>query len=381
MVRMNYNIKISTLVVVGLLFGFTFNAPIQYFVNPLRYFLLGIFLIGALLTIKNNIQQYNVNYAVLFFVIVLGLISLIFTESSLDIAIKELYVNLVMMLGFFAYCYYDKFKKLLLFLIVINFLVMLIDLYNGTYLFNFNLIENYHQVDRGKGLFSYSKEAGAFTIFAALLFRNDKYTILIILLSSIMTGSRSAMIFVFLIFVVDFLFDIVRNLNFKFFLYSILIMLFFSFLTYLYFLENISMWHRLISSFELNSSGHEYRFHIWNEYLQVISNFNVSHLLFGNTGFVNVFLGNGAENAYLTVIVNSGILVLLIMYLPMVLFAFLSIVNFRLFYPFILLLIIFQFGRQGLGWADGILLWAYIYHIIYSPYFKNTLRSLTIHAK
>ncbi|MGJ0302822.1 O-antigen ligase family protein [Aliarcobacter cryaerophilus] len=314
----------------------------------------------------------------LYFILLLTAISLTFSSMPKDVAIKELYVGISIILGFFAFLYFDKFKSILKILILINFLVMINDVYSGEYLFNFDPIGNYYQIDRGKGLFGYSKSAGAFVIFAALIFRKDKSIMFIILLSSIMTGSRSAMIFVLLVFLTDYLIDIKQNITFKQVIYFLSIILIGGFLVYLYFLDHMGMWYRIEGSFNFSDSGtHGYRFYIWNEYLKVVNDFNVFHLLFGNTAYTNNYLGNGAENAFLTVLTNNGLIMFLIFFVPILFFSVLSMINFRLFYPFILLLGIFQFGRQGLGWADGILFWAYIYSILYSDYFQSILSRIT----
>lgn len=368
-------VEISTLVILGLLFGFIFNAPIQYCCNSIRFIFIGLLFIGITLTIKKHLYEksYINSYMFLYFIIVLYMISLIFSSMPKDIAAKELYAGVSMVLGFFTFLYFEKFKYILKILILINFLVMINDVYSGEYLFNLHPISNYYQIDRGKGLFEYSKTAGAFVIFATLIFRQYRTTMFVILLSSIMTGSRSAMIFVLLVFLIDYLIDIKKNITFKQVVYFLSIVLISSFLIYLYFLDHMGMWARVQESFDFNNSGHMYRFYIWNEYLKVINDFNIFHLLFGNAAYANNYLGNGAENAFLTVLANNGLIMFLIFFIPILFFSVLSIINFRLFYPFILLLCIFQFGRQGLGWSDGILLWAYIYSILYSDYFQSIL--------
>jgi len=376
-------VKISTLIVFGLLFGLIFNAPIQYCCNNIRLMYIGLLFIGITLTIKKHLHEksYIDSYIFLYFIIVLSMISLSLSTMPKDIAVKELYAGISIVLGFFAFLYFEKFKSILKILILINFLVMINDVYSGEYLFNFDPIGNYYQIDRGKGLFGYSKSAGAFLIFAALIFRKDRTTMFVILLSSIMSGSRSAMIFVLLVFLIDYLIDIKQNITFKQVIYFLSIMSISSFLMYLYFLDHIGMWYRIQGSFNFSDSGtHGYRFYIWNEYLKVINDFNIFHLLFGNTAYANNYLGNGAENAFLTVLANNGLIMFLIFFVPILFFSVLSVINFRLFYPFILLLGIFQFGRQGLGWADGILLWAYIYSILYSNYFQTILSRITKQA-
>lgn len=376
----NYNnafsIKLSSIVVIGLIYGLVFNAPIQYCCNYIRIAVTVLLLIGVLLTFVSDYKDklYIYNYIFIFIIAILGLISLNITTMPYEAGIQSLYANLSIIFGFFAFRYYEKFKKLLLFMIYINFLVMLFDVYSGEYLFNFDPIGNYYQEYRGKGLFSYSKEAGSFMIFAALIFRNNRATLILIFLSSIMSGSRSALVFVFLLLLIELFFELKRHFSAKKILAIWFIICVTFILAYIYLIDHPIMVGRLEGSFNFSDTGtHGYRFFIWEEYLRVIGDFNMLHIMFGNLAFVNNELGNGAENAYLTILSNGGFLLFIMIYVPMLFLTFLSIINFYKFYPFILLLIIFQFGRQGLGWSDGILLWAYIFYIYNSEYFKNIL--------
>lgn len=375
-----YSVSVSGMVVVGLLFGFVFNAPVQYCCNNIRIAMVGLLLVGVLLTFVSDYKNklYFYNYTFVFTIAFLGLISLNITTMPYKDGMQNLYAHVSVLLGFFAFRYYEKFKKVLLFLIYINFIVMVFDVYSGEYLFNFDPIGNYYQNYRGKGLFSYSKEAGSFMIFAALIFKNNRRALILIFISSLMSGSRSALFFVFLLVLIELFYEFKKNLNIKKILVIVALVFIVSITSYIYLIDHPIILGRLEGSFNFSDTGtHGYRFFIWEEYLNVINNFNILHILFGNLAFVSNELGNGAENAYLTILSNGGFLLFIMIYVPILFLTFLSIVNFYRFYPFILLLIILQFGRQGLGWSDGILFWAYIFYIYNSEYFKNIFRRMT----
>lgn len=369
----------SSILLTGLLFGIIFNAPFQYFINPLRIVFVIVFFIGIFLTVKNDLKnsEYLIHYYFLFLVSLLGLISLNIASLPLNIAIKALYTNISIIFGFFAFRYYDKFKILLVYFVIISLIVMIFDIYNLEYLFNFDPILNYYQVDRAKGLFSYSKEAGSFSIFAALIFRNQPKILVLLFLTSILTGSRSAIIFIFIVLLIDMVFYNRSKFNLKFFIAVVIGILVIFLSLYIIYEINDSLFRRMNNSFDFSDSGtHSYRFFIWDQYLNQLEKFSLVHILFGNLGYIESVLGNGAENAYLTIWANSGLFLFIIYYLPILFLAVLSSINFRLLYPFILLVILLQFGRQGTGWADGILLWAYVFHIYDSPYMNSIFKRI-----
>ncbi len=368
-------LKVSNIVALGLVFGFVFNAVIQYAFSSARLFLIIVFVVGSVLLFNYHYKKkmYHRGYLFIFFICLMSLVTLNFTNVDKILAFSGLYVNISIILGFFAFLSYEKFKKLLSYMIVLSFLVMLYDIYMGEYLFNLDPVGNYYQVVRGKGLFSYSKEAGSFLIFASMIFRQNRAIMVVLLLSSVMSGSRSAMIFVSLVFFIDLFFYMKENVSLSKIFSTFSLFAICGFATYFYFTEYIDMWFRVLDSFDFSSSSHSERFYFWNEYLNIINDSSFFHILFGNSIYAPLLVGNGAENAYLTVFTHSGLIIFLIMFTSILFFAFLSIINFRLFYPFILLLAVFQFGRQGLGWADGILLWACIYKIVYSQYFQQIL--------
>jgi hypothetical protein len=366
-----YSIKISSILLSGLIFGLIFNAPLQYFVNSLRLFFVFTLFIGMFLVVARDLAngKYLSHYFLLLGVLILGLISLSIATLPLNIAIRELYANLSIVFGFFAFRYYEKFKFLLVYAITINFIIMIYDISNLAYLFNFDPVQYFYQVDRGKGLFSYSKEAGAFTIFATLMFRNNSKILSLLFLTSILSGSRSAIIFIFFIIIINIIFSSFYKIDFKklkVIFFGVLIILLSSYLI------NDHLFNRMGNSFDFSESGtHNYRFFIWGQYLKEFYLSSTIHILFGNLGYLRSILGNGAESAYFTVLANGGLFLLVVFYLPILFLATLSVLNFRMFYPFILLLIMLQFGRQGTGWADGILLWAYIFHIYSCKYIRT----------
>ena len=214
-----YNINVGNLLILSILLGFTFNAPIQYCCNSIRVTLLILFIFLAIYTVQNDIKKnrYIQSYIFLMFIGCLGLISLSITQADKVIAIRELYLPVSIILGFFSFRYYDKFKYILIFMIYLNLLSMIYDVTMGEYLFELGAdIGNAYQSVRAKGLFGYSKEAGAFLIFATLIFRKDSIFLLsVLLISSIMSGSRTPMIFVGIILCIEIIIYIKNNISIK----------------------------------------------------------------------------------------------------------------------------------------------------------------------
>jgi len=189
---------------------------------------------------------------------------------------------------------------------------------------------------------------------------------MILLMSAVMTGSRAPMIFVFFILVVEYYY-FKPKFNTKNILLTFIAFLLLYFSLSFYFENNNNMLLRILGSFNFDSGGtHDYRFYIWQKYLDAFFEFDIIHLIFGNPFFLNNLFGNGPENGYLEILSNGGLSMLVISIFPLMFLALLSAVNFHKFYPFILILIVMQFARYGGGWADGVILWAYVFYIYHS---------------
>jgi hypothetical protein len=378
MLAFKTKIKISYIISAGILFGFIFNAPVQYYIPSTRIIFISFTLFGLLYLIYKD-YKYSINkevYFLFYLLIIFSLITVNISEEPFGIVLRNMSMPTSLLLGYLAYRNYDSFIKVLKILIYINFFVMIYEIVSLKYLFDLGL-GGIYQIDRVKGLFSYSKEAGSFLLMASLLFRKNNFLILIILLlSSIMTGSRTPVLFISVLLIIEYIYYIKKNnINIKQITRFIIFISIVLILLNIYFTTHESMYGRLLNSFNMSEGGHSMRIHVWLSYIRELNNFDILHLLFGNTVHINHVIGNGAENSYLELISNNGLLVSMCILFLFLFFAFLAItVNFFEFYPFLLLLLIFQFGRYIGGWSGGIILFMYLFQTMGSIYFHSILK-------
>ena len=361
-----YRIHLSHLVVITILFGFTFNALISHTIIEVRYILVGICLSLIFLIIAQDLKKMHFmkTYIFLFSILLLTFYNFALSQLPVSIVYTQIYLVVAIILGFFIYRYIEYAKQILIYLIILNLIILIYEFLNNDYLFYYaSAVGEQFVAGRYKGLFSNSKEMAGFLVSASLLFKQKKNILMLLFISSIFSGSRTAMLFIGVLLLIEFIYYIFKyKLTFLklFSLISILILII-TFFAY-YFNENVSMYGRIINSFNFDSSSHQGRFYAWDLHLEMVLNTDFIHLLFGNIGYNNYILGTGAENSYLTTIGNNGLIVFFFFYTPILFFAFLNIFNFYHYYPFILLLIVFQISRVSGGWSEGILLWAYLFY-------------------
>lgn len=287
-------------------------------------------------------------------------------------------VFIAMLLAVSFYKKNAEIYNILKFVIVVNFLVMLYEFFSYTYLINIVEVNKYEH-GRLQGLFSYSKEAGFFLFMAFLYGRNCGMSFcfkIILFVSAMMSGCRTAILFIALVLFIDSVFFLktIRNTFRNFFLKKmfqvILLILFSSLFLIVFFDHNYIMVNRILSSFDFTSSSHVARLEIWQSYMYNMANNSFIEWLFGTGTYLNVLVGNGSENTYLMILSQWGMSGLFLFMFPMVLVLILFFRYPLKLYPAVLMVAFLGVGRLGVGWADGVLMWCYIYNIIF-----NTNRS------
>ncbi|MEH0667492.1 hypothetical protein H4F18_14380 [Vibrio scophthalmi] len=349
--------------------GFVTSALFTYKLPSIRIIAVLFIALVVFVSIVKNINKIDFLFqSILIIFVVFQIYIDQFRSYQSDIAP---FIAMIIALSF--YRYNDVIYKVLRVVLVINFFVMIYELVNHDYLIKV-VEENKYEPGRLQGLFSYSKECGFFLFMAFLYVRKYQaglYIKSIVIASSLMSGSRTAMIFVGFIILFDFFLSLQINFKVKDFYKAIVTLLFgggiFWFLVVSYFDENnIYMLYRILASFDFSSSSHGDRIFFWISYIHELSNYTLTQWLFGAGTYLNVIIGNGSENTYLMVISQSGLSGLLIFVFPLALTLLLFFRYPRELYPLVLILLFLNVGRIGVGWADGILMWCYVISAIYS---------------
>jgi len=266
---------------------------------------------------------------------------------------------------------YEKVTyKILKLIVVINLFAMLYESYFGYYLFVIQR-EIVYEPGRMQGLFAYSKEASYFLVSTLILFRinrENKILLYVLLMSSLLTGSRTSILPVVLIVVLDSLMDLLKMDRIKIIIqrYSaVTLVTIISIVSVLIYFnaDNEYIYYRILNSFNFESSSQISRLNFWNMYINGISSFSMSELWIGNGTYLNHVYGNGAENTFLMLFSQVGVIGLMLILAPLIYYWFKNRTNYVAVTNFIIIVFAMQVGRYGIGWSDGILLWIYVFSL------------------
>ena len=378
---MSKELLVNNLITIAIILGFICNAPLTQFFPEFRV----LFILVALVLSCYKSLTFGKSQ-LLIYVGMLLLLSLFYVYYLLIDHFTDIAYFYCLILGILVADNIVFFKKILSWVIIGNLLIIVYEIFNQEYFINI-VAANKFEPGRYQGLFSYSKEVSYFLVSAFLLFRHLGTSLimnLIFLISSIFTGSRTSMIFIGFILCFDLLVKTDYKTIFKrhklkyIFFFLIVFPQLFSYLK-LYLNQNFLIYNRIMQSFDSQSSGHLDRSYYFSQYVNNIQDYNILEFFIGKGNFVSDKVGNGAENAWLTLFAESGLIGFSIYLIPMLYVSFLSFKRFNRYYPFILLVILMFFGRIALGWADGILLWSLVSYIIYfskKQYEKNYIHTV-----
>ena len=349
------------LIIIGLIGGFVVNAFLSEFYPILRHFLVALFFSLAILRLlfsKNNYSRIQL----LLLLFVSTALSAFNTWYNGSIHVSLYLVPLVLVLMAKVRILY--FVEVLKSLLIINLLVQIYEVFNGEYLISNPNV--YFEIGRYQGVFSYSKETAYFLMFAYIFVRKSKHSLLFLfvsLFSAVLTGSRTAQLFVGLLGILDvsrLLFTQLKRKNILtgLFLISTLVAL----ITALrwYFSIYINVYSRVLDSLNMDSSGHRDRLYFIKQYISSLENSSIRDVLLGNGTYINSLVGNGSETTYLDVIAQLGVQGLLVYFAIFIGFKVLNSHSLLTNFEFILILFFMLVGRVSLGWADGILMWVLI---------------------
>ena len=348
--------------------GFIACGVFTQYTPLLRYLSVSIVLILALLSFFNAIQRYrHPSEQIVTFLMYLALVQLFFNITRNNPA--DLSIFLVIILGYLIKSYFNISVKLIATLNFFTISIMIYELVSFSYFID--LENNKFEFGRLQGLFSYSKEAGYYVIAASFyLFTVRRLTtssILGLLAIATLSGTRTAILFVISILFIKFMNGIIKisydKLR-KFIVFMLMsTLLLYVSLNYYFVGKSEYMIYRFKNSFNFVSSSHQDRLFFWRSYLEGINDYSWYEIIFGAGTKLNIILGNGAESFYLMILSQYGLITLV-----SILSIFILIVTKANKIEEIMiiasLLVILFVGRIGVGWADGILIWAAFFHIL-----------------
>lgn len=301
------------------------------------------------------------------------LLTLAFSQVLLNIIRMDpadLAFFIAIILGFYLKCHASTCTKMIKIINFFTICIMIYEVSSTSYLIE--IVNRKFEFGRLQGLFSYSKEAGYYVIAATFYLFTVRqlkiFCMLTLLAIAILSGTRTAMLFMSVVILIIFVNSLVGKVTHRkvktFGLFALAsISLLFLLRKYYFVGKSEYMLSRLTHSFNFSSSSHQDRLFIWKSYLEGIDQYNLYEVIFGAGTKLNIILGNGAESFYLMILSQYGLITLV-----SILCIFILIVtkanNIAEIMIIASLLVILFVGRIGVGWADGILIWAAFFHIL-----------------
>jgi hypothetical protein len=275
---------------------------------------------------------------------------------------------------------YSKFKKYLIYLTYLIFVLALYEYLTRSYIFvvmretpwgelplDEKLFGGLAGVFRAKALFEGPLALAQFAIGISLIFRKNFTLILLCILLSVFANGRLALLVtssVLILYIIE-KYSLVKFLKSKKIIYGVVISLISIPLFVTYFLNKTGV-DRIIDAFSFNDSSNNARFYYWGRALETFLNYDPIHIVFGNSGYLRTVLGNSAENGWLMLLLDNGILGFLYYSIPVAVIAILSYESKRIYYGHMFLLFVCMFIQTfHMGALAGLFYWIIVYSFLH----------------
>lgn len=349
----------------SIVFGLFLAATMDYYLVPVRYFILLI--VSYFIFIVFIVKYKDVFFLTLFLgsLVLCNIWAYYLIQDDFDFSYFHIYLFILIGYILSKENLLEDFKPYVKIIIIGNLYFLVNEKITGVPLLPFLDERDISLVFYGQGIYGYTKNAAEAIGLSILLFRRDYLFKLLILISVILIGVRSAIVFVALIILIDLVITSSFRINVK----KIFLFIFFLITVgvILYFISDLFYFGRLESLFSLGSSTYTSRFYYANLHINCFADTGMLQLLFGSGVYCPSIIKNGAENIHLMFITHIGIIAYTLWILLFVLIIFRKINSaFFVVYPLILYLLIGLGVRWGLEWMGGIILYTYIFNIYFN---------------
>lgn len=365
--KISHNIVKNTSVLAGVLAFFLSQVFVEFFPSY-RLPLLAMFFVGGIFYIvrdhsKNEVFGLICIVATAFILMIIS--SFLGIRSPLEnVYIIYFYISII--IGFIFSRNEEIFIFFIKYFLLVNMVAMIYEFFTAEFILS-PTSDHYRFLGRAKGLISYSKEAGAILLVFSLLYLNrlsPKWS-LVLMVSAILSGSRLSIGFVAIAILLQVgSLDRVKKLfNLRNFLLALVIVaIFYSFFSAYYLNINSDIIiDRLGQSLDPQSSGNAERISFWIKYLEVFNDFSIVNIFFGKPYYLQSVVGNGAENAFLAILTDGGLVPVIFYLLAFFITPLRMGSDKSIIIKLILLFIAMQFSRVGLGFTDGVLFWTFVW--------------------
>ena len=127
---------------------------------------------------------------------------------------------------------------------------------------------------------------------------------------------------------------------------------------------------RLFEAFNTSNDGSAHRMNFWKNGILTWLDYDIIHLIFGNNGYFGSLFNNNAENGWITLLINNGLIGFLYYFLPVL---FLMITKRRVDFAYIFALFFCMFIQTfHLGASANLIYWLIIYSFLRKDDFVKT---------
>ena len=280
----------------------------------------------------------------------------------------------------------DKFKPYIKIFLVANLFFLIREKVTGNALIPYTeAISTYRFY--GQGLFGYTKDAADALSLVCILFRREKYWMIIIIISLVMIGMRGAIIFACAVFVIDLLvgfpykksaYNLLIHFKLKIKGITAILSLLVAILFFVLLFNQFSGFFylgRFKSLLASSSPTYLFRGEMLTKHFNCFTSFNIINMLFGGGTYCPLVIGNGAENLYLQLLPQHGIIFFMFFVSLLGIACINAFRKFKYYYPIFLFILEAWFVRYGLSWMGGIVIWSFIFSAI-THFYKDEQRMI-----
>lgn len=271
---------------------------------------------------------------------------------------------------------FSFFKKLLIY---ITYLILFLAIYEyliKDYIFTVSretdwgfipLDEKFYgglsQIFRAKALFEGPLALAQFAIGISLIFKDKIKIIIIAIILSLLANGRLGLIVssgVLILHIIEY-YNLVDFLKKKKVIISLAIIIVSSISAFFYFLSQKAIL-RILESLNLGSTSNDARLGYWAKAVDYYIDYDFFNKIFGKSGYFREAVGNSAENGWLMLLLDNGLIGFMYYFLPLFVISTLSFEYRRIYYGHMFLLFVSMFIQTfHMGALAAIFYWIIIY--------------------
>jgi len=324
-------------VIVGIYFSLLVEAYLGFTQLRNLFYVIGVALFGVSVLLKGIITMRNDFFQYALLSIPIAFVSVFFWESLKEFNVYVVLITLILVVGIDI----SFLKKILKYIFYLSLILALYEYIFKDYVFvvyrqtiwglkalDPHLYGGYSGLFRAKAIFEGPLALAQLSIGMALLFKNDIKIIIISILLSFLANGRLAILLTTMVlglYVAE-KYGLVKIILNKKVLFSFLILFIIGF----YFIINLDekSMTRLLDIFNTSkNSTNSARLDYWKKGYDLLFTYDFKHLFFGNSGYYKSLYLNNAENGWLTLLLNNGLLGFFYYLFPLAAISFYSAKN------------------------------------------------------